>query len=390
MSTSGTYNFGDNTELDDLIREAYERIGIIGNLESGLHLQSALLSGNLELATWPGKGLNLWMITQEMIGLQPNQPTYVLPKHTVRVLEVVASRPVVLTDSAIGSSLSSATDFGDAANCFNPLNTDGWGSTDGVGAYIGWNFGTTITPPSVFYVGILPFSAGDTANQKLVVEYASGDLNTWTVAYTSQVMDMPYNQTKWLVIENTLNAQAWRIRKIGGSSATLAVQQLYFCQPANTGAGDVMLGALSRSQWMSLSNKMVGASLASLLPPPNQNTLVTVGGSSQPSGFYFNEKIPPTITLYPVPLNTYTVLYYTNYRYCQDLKALFNNVEVPPRFYDALVAGLSARLATKFAPDKYPLMASQAQEAYAYGAKTDFENVPLNMNPDFTAYGGYH
>ncbi len=393
MSTSATYNFGDNTKLDDLITEAYERIGIIGNLESGLHLNSALLSGNLELSTWPGKGLNLWMISQEMIGIVPGQIVYLLPRYTVKVLEVVASNPYVVTSNGIGSAVSSATGTGVASNCFNPVITTGWTSSTNLGAWIGWDFGATQAPPSIFYVGIKPLTTSASKNYQIAIDYALGDASVWnpTPVYTTQIMDFPYGQVQWFVIENTVSARAWRIRKVGGTSTNLSIQQIYFAQPVSTastpltiqqlaagqstvraGMGDLLMGALSRSTWMSIANKLTGSS----------------GAGSVSSGYYFNEKMQPTLTLYPAPGNQYTAIYYTNYRYAQDLMQLFLNVDVPPRFYDALVSGISARLATKFAPDKYPMLAQQAADAYMWGAKTDSENVTVSIMPDFGPYGG--
>jgi len=108
-------------------------------------------------------------------------------------------------------------------------------------------------------------------------------------------------------------------------------------------------------------------------------------------GYYFNQTVNPTIALWPVPgpgnIN-YTNILYSNYRYAQDITQMFQNVEVPQRFYDALVAGIACRLALKFAADRYPLMKQEAFEAYALAAKTDFENVTIRFIPDFTSYRG--
>lgn len=372
MITSNTYQFGDNTQLDDLIREAYERIGIIGNVETGLHLQSALLSGNLELATWPGKGLNLWMVRKHMLALSPNQAVYTLPSYTVRVLEVVASSPTFVTQNGLGTPISSDTQSGNAANCFNQYSNVGWTSTTNNGAYIGYNFGTSQSPPEIFYIGVWALTNSAPVNYQLAIEYALGDGEYWNTALTTQVMDFTASVPQWFVIENPVNARFWRIRKVGGSASNLAIRQLYLAQPPySQGPGDRMLSTLSRSEWMSIANKMEGA---------NQ-------GGGFPSGYYFDERIPPTITMWPVPDTSYTTLLYTNFQYAQDMTALFQNADVPPRFYDALVAGLAARLAIKFAWDRQEVMTMQAEQAYQLAAKTDYENVPIRFQPDFNCYG---
>lgn len=381
MTTSGTYLFGTNTKLDDLIRESYERIGIISNEQTGLQVQSAIFSGNLELAAWPGMGLNLWLIQQQMFQINPSQPTYQLPDNTVRILEVVYSTPQRLTDAFPGTVFSSATASGAATNCFNSLNSTGWTSSDNDGAYIGFNWVTT-TAPSVAYVGITPLSQTGLSNYTLALEYATGpSVNPasayWQTIYTVQNTNFKPNETLWFVIQNKLNCNAFRIRKIGGTDTNLSLQQVYFSQPPFTGfqTGDRFLGPLSRSEWITIANKMQGA----------------YNNYTQPSGFYYNQTIPQTLTLWPVTGVAGSVILYTSYHYAQDMTYLFQQVDVPARFYDALCAGLAVRLAEKFqdkvSSEKFQSLQARAQQAYALAKLTDFENVPFRMIPDYTGYG---
>jgi hypothetical protein len=355
-TTSNAYEFGQNTQLDDLFREAYERIGIIGNEQTPLHVQSAIMAANLELAAWPGKGLNLWLVQRLMFNIYPNQPIYPLPPYIVRVLELSAVVPIRLNTG--GTAFSSAG--GNAANCFNPNATAGCIQTAPNG-YISYDYGAG-NANSILYVGITPL-VNDTYT--LAVEY-SFDNVTWITAYLSPSQQYNVTQTNWLVVEQAVNARAWRIRETGG--ATLRIQQLYFDQPTNVGTGDRLLTALSRSEYMAIPGKM---------------------NSGFPSGYYFDEEIAPTIILWPVPStnNQATSVLYTGYRYAQDVTQMFQNIEVPQRFYDALVAGLSSRLSLKFKPDRYQLMKYDALEAYAIAAKTDFENVTIRFQPDFGRYG---
>lgn len=355
VSTSNAYQFGENTQLDDLFREAFERIGIIGNDQTPLHVQSAIMSANLELSSWPGKGLNLWLIQRQMFSIYPNQPIYTLPTNTVRALELSAITPIRLNSGGSASS----SNGGDAANCFDSNQTSGCiqNAPNGNISY-DYGFGNAY---SILYVGITPLSD---STYTLVVDYSFDNVN-WTTVYTAPSQKYLASQTTWFVIEKSLNARAWRIRETGG--ATLAIQKIYFDQPTNVGTGDRLLSPLSRSEYMAIASKM---------------------NTGFPSGYYFDQTITPTIILWPVPAvgNTATAVLYTNYRYAQDVTQMFQNAEIPQRFYDALVAGLSARLAVKFAPDRYPLMKSEASEAYATAAHTDFENVTLRFQPDFNQY----
>lgn len=362
-STSNSYQFGSNTQLDDLFREAYERIGILGNEQTPLQVQSAIMSANLELSSWPGRGLNLWLIQQHMFSLIANQPIYVLPQYTVKVLEVVASQPLRLN---VGGTASS-TAGGNPGNCFDSNQTAGCIQNAPNGS-ISYDYGAG-NSNSILYVGVTPLN---NSTYTLNVEYSFDNVN-WTPVYISPTQNYLASQTTWFVVEQSLNARAWRITETGG--ATLAIQQIYFSQPTTTGVGDRFLGALSRSEWMSLATKMT-----------TNNTV---------SSYYFDQStlapsLSPTMRIWPVP-GPYagfqpTNILYTNYRYAQDITQMFQTAELPQRFYDALVAGLSTRLAMKFAPDKYQLMKSEAVEAYQVASKTDAENVTLRFTPDLSSY----
>ena len=176
------------------------------------------------------------------------------------------------------------------------------------------------------------------------------------------------DQIGWIVIENSLNAQYWRILETGG--ATLAIQQLYFAEPINNGQGDRALTALSYTQWMQVSNKLT---------------------QSYPSGYFFNSQANPTITLWPVPNQTYTGLLYTGYFYPQDVTYLFNEFDVPRRFVEALVAELAYRLASKpifnVPSDKIVQLKEDKVEAFNNAAMTDQSNFILSFKPDFSYLG---
>jgi hypothetical protein len=336
-----------------MFREAYERIGILGNLQTPNHIQSAILSANLELSSWVGKGLNLWMIKKEMQSLSPNKHIYELGRRTVRLLEVTSINPQRL----LGGTAQS-TRGGNPENCFDPNITTGC-VQDLPNGSISYNFGDV--NKSVVYVGILPLE-----EKFYTLEIFSSDSNesSKTVERSIGNFFYPAGKISWFVLENPSNAPIWGIEETGGGM--LRIQQIYFCQPSNFGAGDRLLSPISRSEYMAISSKM--------------NTGV-------PSGYYFNQRTNPTLTLWPVPApNTSSALLYTSYEHAQDVTQMFESVNVPQRFYDAFICGLSARLALKFAPDRYQLLKQEAYESYQNAAKTDFENVPFRFTPDFTPY----
>lgn len=362
MASSNTYNFGTLTTFDDLARDAFERIGIIGNTVTGLQLQSALLAANLELTDWQGKGLNLPFIAQDMITINANQPTYSLPVNTVRLLEVsVASLNRLNTG---GTAFSSAG--GNASNVFTTGNTAGCIQTTPDG-YISYDYGDGNTN-SVLYIGVQTLID---QTLSLSIDYSFDGVN-WYNVYSAPDQLYQSHFINWFVLPTSLNAQIWRVKEVGG--AIMQIQQLYFDNASPNSAGNRLLTPISRSEYMAIANRSV---------------------QSSPGSYYFNNIDNPTITLWPMPYNNeYTVIYYTRLRYAQDVSALTQTVDIPQRFFEAFVAGLAVRLAEKFpenmTPERWAQLGQRAPILPAYGtaAQTDFENVTIRFQPDFNAYGG--
>jgi hypothetical protein len=73
MATSGTTSF--NLDIDELIQEAYERIGIDGS-RSGYQLRSARRSINLLLSEWGNRGVHLWKVEKATVNLVLGQAEY--------------------------------------------------------------------------------------------------------------------------------------------------------------------------------------------------------------------------------------------------------------------------------------------------------------------------
>ena len=83
--TSGASSF--NLQLDELVEEAFERVG--GELRTGYDLRTARRSLNIMFADWANRGINMWTIEQGEITLVQGQNTYALPDDTVDLIEHV-------------------------------------------------------------------------------------------------------------------------------------------------------------------------------------------------------------------------------------------------------------------------------------------------------------
>ena len=73
-TTSGTVTFDKTFAVDDLIAEAYERIG--SQVTSGYQLKSARRSLNIMFQEWGNRGLHYWEIAETNIDLIEGQAEY--------------------------------------------------------------------------------------------------------------------------------------------------------------------------------------------------------------------------------------------------------------------------------------------------------------------------
>lgn len=148
---------------------------------------------------------------------------------------------------------------------------------------------------------------------------------------------------------------------------TVMITNAYLSTGSGTSRIDRLIWPLSQTEYAAIANK---------------------SAQGTPTTFWFNRTISPTITFYLTPDGNgpYTVNYY-RVRQIQDATLPSGvNMEVPPRWLDALMAGLSHRLARIYAPQLEQIRKADADEAWAVAANEDVENVALNITPGL---GGY-
>ena len=75
-TTSGTVIFEKNFSIDEIIEEAYERIGLQG--VSGYQLKTARRSLNILFQEWGNRGLHYWQIANNDITLVDGQAVYTM------------------------------------------------------------------------------------------------------------------------------------------------------------------------------------------------------------------------------------------------------------------------------------------------------------------------
>jgi hypothetical protein len=107
----------------------------------------------------------------------------------------------------------------------------------------------------------------------------------------------------------------------------------------------------------------------------------------QPTVYWFNKTIAPTITLWQPPDTSTDTLKYYRARQIQDA-SLPNGLtpEVPYRFLEAYVAALAAKISLSWAPGRTADLTVLARDAFTEAKNRDVENSPLRIVPALASY----
>jgi hypothetical protein len=349
MSTSGTYNFG-SPENEQIITEAYERVGVIGDIITQQKIDTALRSINLILSSWINEGLNLFTVKQGMLSLTSGQSSYVLPDSGVDILEAT-----VRTSSRNLGGTPASSAGGTAAFAFdnNPATSCAQNAPNGNISYSWGNGNNTIT-----MLGVMSYV---TASYTLMAEYFQNGIWLQCPQFTATTKIYAQNQIVWFVIPVAIPASAFRIRETGG--ATLNIAELYF----NTNVNDTTISRISRDQYIAIPNKMQ---------------------TGTPSSFWVDRQINPVVYLWLTPNATYNNMYYTFIRQIQDVGSMVNTAEIPARFLEPLASDLSANLAMKEGKlDRFPMLDAKARQSFIKAGMEDRDRAPLNIAGSYQGTG---
>jgi hypothetical protein len=153
---------------------------------------------------------------------------------------------------------------------------------------------------------------------------------------------------------------------VGQQSYTLDQSVIYITQAATrtTSSGvntDLMINPISRAEYLALPNKAQTA--------------------QRPTQYYLERTNPPTLKVWPLPQSAGTELLYYVMRTQQDAGTFLNSLDAPGRLLEAIAAGLAAKLAVKFAPDRAAMMTEMAVNAYRTAIAEDRERVAVRFLP---------
>ena len=329
MATSGTVSTTQFTTRQ-VIDHAFRRCRLGAQQITSEMINVANDQLYLILSNLANRGVQLWCIEKLIMPLYEGNGAVTLPLGTVDVLN---------------TNLRTLTEV---------TGTETTSSTTVTMVVSG---GTTLTT-----VGIL-WSA---AAVPFVVEQ-SVDGVTWTSVPTEESTTAPTQtagQWLWVDFNATTTNNYFRVR---ATSGTLSATDVYF---GNTPT-EIPIARLNRDDYTALPNKFF---------------------LGRPLQFWFDRQLnQPIMHLWPVPNAAATTqqIVLWRHRYIQDVGTMVEELDVPQRWFDAIVAMLASKLAEE-TPEVdmqlMPILEAKADKALAEAENEERDNSPIYWQPQISMY----
>lgn len=342
MTSSNSYDFL-SVQVEPLIRDAYENIGIAPEMLTPQKLDSARRSINLLLLEWMNKSTNLWTLHSGFLALNEFQSAYVLPNYVSDLTEVN-----LRSSNRVLGGTPASSNGGIAVNAFDGNNATAC-TQDAPDGNISYDYGAEMSQ-NISFCGITSHA---NLTYNLNVE-ASNDNANWQNILTIPAKAFTAGQLYWFDIPTPTNARYYRIREVG--DATLNISEVYL----NNNVTDTVIGSISRNEYLSLPQKKL---------------------TGRPSSYYFDRKITPVLNLWPVPSNLYNAIEYSYKKMMQDVGLYTNSLDIPARFYPALTTGLSYKLSLKYNNQIADMLMADYQESFSLAIIEDSEDNIISIIP---------
>lgn len=192
----------------------------------------------------------------------------------------------------------------------------------------------------------------------------SDDNVTWVTIQT-ETTTAAAGEWTWFDLDSSVATRYFRVRATTG---TLSFSQIYL---ANTPT-ETPLARMNRDDYTSLPNKAF------------QN--------SRPLQFWFDRQVNnPIMHLWPVPNEAATVcqIVVWRQRYIMDVGTMTQDIEVPQRWLEAIVAGLAAKMVLELVEvdaSLIPMLDQKAAIALNIAQMEERDNSPMMIAPNISPY----
>lgn len=328
MAVSGTVSatvFNTRKVVD----HAYRRCRIPPEGISSEQISFALDSLYLILSMLANRGLQLWCIERFLMPLYQAQGLMTLPNGVVDILNTNLRTVEVLntTSTNIVTSTTYQTSFSAA---------------------------TQVTTVGIEWSGASTAYALET----------SSDGATWTTVATESNPNTSANDVTWVDIQGSLATLYFRVRAVTG---TLNQAQVLLSNMPN----EIPMARLNRDDYVNLPNKAF---------------------EGRPLQFWCDRQLNnPVMYLWPVPSAQFVTAQVVVWvkRYIMDVGTMTQEIEVPQRWYDAIVYLLAARIAEESPtvdPQMISILDQKAQRSLLEAENEERDNSPIYMTPNIAVY----
>jgi hypothetical protein len=342
--------------VQTLIDHGARRCGKLAEELTSEQLLSARQSLFFLLSHLANIGINYWAINKKVFGLNADQYIYSMPLGCIDVLNVLY-RTMNRPNGAYTTSAG-----GVVANVYDN-NVDTYCQQTSTNGNISINFGTS-NPIYIGSIGFLPYVAGGgSATWSIALEYST-DGSTWSMLDDLGTIVVTDNQWVWTDIDPGQSVAFYRIRAY--NSTTLALRELYF----GNNSREIQMARLNRDDYTNLPNKNFTA--------------------NQPYQFWFDRTIPqPTVYLWPTPSDPFIQMTVWYQRQIMDVGALTDELEVPQRWYEAVVFMLAHRMSLELpqvAMDRVGYLEKMADRFYSEAEAEERDKSPIYFAPNISVY----
>jgi len=299
------------------------------------------------------KGITLWTIEKNIIGLVPGQNNYALPSSTIDYLNVsyrysaFANTPALFTSSAGGVNANLVD---------NDLNT--FFTQTGPNGSVSYDFQSAIT---VFTVGMMAHG-----QQYYTLRWSVSDDNvTWTTILETE-RNLSFPDRQWVSFDIPLPREARYIKVEETGNSTLDLIQLLFGIPQS----EIKIQAENLDSYSNLNLK-------------SQH-------QRQPTTFWYDKRqTEPQLVVWPIPTFMMDQLVAWTYRAIQDTENLSDEIEAPERWYLALLNNLALRLLPVLPGadiSRYTMIKTEAENTLREALAEEGDKSPMRLVPNIGPY----
>ena len=181
----------------------------------------------------------------------------------------------------------------------------------------------------------------------LFADWANRGLNQWTVSNVSQTL--------------TEGTDSYSL-----NDYVIDVLDVILRRTVNDVATDYQMNQVGRAEYWNIPTKSTKA---------------------RPTQWFLNKQVTPKIYIWPAPENSTDVIKMNQLLRIEDADGSVNDLQMPFRFYPALVAGLAFYLSQKRAPERMESLKSLYEDEFARALAQDESRASLMIKPNMRSYG---